>query len=89
MMSSRITDVIISPFDTTATIFRITNVSRTMTIAQSSDCVNTAYLIHFNPLMIYTDADLTKNHARISNGAQKTYTMRIERAIPQRTIKSI
>jgi hypothetical protein len=52
-----------------------------MTIAQSSDCVSTAYLIHFNPSMIYTDANLTKNHARISNGARKTYTMRIERAI--------
>jgi hypothetical protein len=60
-----------------------------MTIAQSLDCVNTAYLIHFNPLMIYTDANLTKNHARISNDARKAYTMRIERTIPRRTIKSI
>ena len=48
MMSSGITDVIISPDDATATLLRITNVSRTMTFAQNGEPVTTLYFSHLH-----------------------------------------
>lgn len=46
--------------------FGITNVSKNMMPPQSSDRIIDAYLIHFIPLMHYTDDNLMKNHTRIS-----------------------
>jgi hypothetical protein len=85
MMSLGITDVIILTDDATATFVRITNVSQTMTFAQYCDRVTTAYLSYIHHWDANTDGNLARNQARISTLAQKIYTMRTERANPQRT----
>jgi hypothetical protein len=84
MMSLGITDVVILPNDTTATFFRITNVSQTITFAQNCERITTSNLIHLYHWNTYTDGNLTKNHTRISTVAQQVYTTRTERAIPRR-----
>jgi hypothetical protein len=50
MMSSGITDVIILPDDATATFFRTTIVSRTMTLTQNCELIIILYFSHLHQL---------------------------------------
>jgi hypothetical protein len=97
MMSSGITDVIILPNDATATFFRITIVSQTMTFAQIANSSSFYILVIFINETHQSDSNLAGDHvsgeeprnARFSTLAWQVYIMRTERAVPQRTIKSI